>query len=103
MSACSECLNCDGFISLADFCEYADGWNEPHPDWDSECPPLTDEELETIGYERVHRDTFVACAKSDWCERYGHWLVDESSAGPDSGNMDHSCCMCDKFWSIPLY
>lgn len=37
------------------------------------------------------------------CDIKGHRLVDESSGGPESGNMDHSCNRCGCFWSVPLY
>jgi len=37
------------------------------------------------------------------CKRYGHKLVDYSSGGPDSGNMDHACIRCGKHWHVPLY
>lgn len=37
------------------------------------------------------------------CKRYGHKLSDCSSAGPDSGNMDHECLRCGHYWSVPLY
>lgn len=37
------------------------------------------------------------------CRYRGHALVDESTAGPDSGNMDHSCRRCGQYWHVPLY
>lgn len=37
------------------------------------------------------------------CKRRGHKVVDCSTAGPDSGNMDHCCARCDEYWSAPLY
>lgn len=37
------------------------------------------------------------------CKRYGHKLVDLSSAGPESGNMDHGCLRCGASWHVPLY
>jgi hypothetical protein len=37
------------------------------------------------------------------CRWRGHKLVDCSSAGPDSGDMDHYCERCGQFWSVPLY
>lgn len=30
-------------------------------------------------------------------------LRDCSSAGPDSGNMDHECLDCGRYWSVTLY
>ena len=32
-----------------------------------------------------------------------HEIEDCSSAGPDSGNMDHECVRCGQYWSVPLY
>lgn len=37
------------------------------------------------------------------CKRYGHKLADLSSAGPESGNMDHECSRCGAYWHVPLY
>ncbi len=37
------------------------------------------------------------------CKRYGHKLEDLSSAGPESGNMDHGCKRCGEFWKRSLY
>lgn len=37
------------------------------------------------------------------CQEFGHKLVDCSSAGPDSGDMDHACERCGAYFSIPLY
>jgi len=38
------------------------------------------------------------------CEMLGeHLIVDCSSAGPDSGNMDHACARCGRYWHVPLY
>jgi hypothetical protein len=39
----------------------------------------------------------------DTCRRQGHDIVDCSSAGPDSGNMDHECRRCGQYWPVPLY
>lgn len=47
---------------------------------------------------------YIASGLAPWiCKRYGHKLVDHSSAGPESGNMDHGCDRCDKYWHHPLY
>jgi len=47
---------------------------------------------------------YIRSGLAPWiCKRYGHKLVDYSSGGPDSGNMDHACRRCGKFWHVPLY
>lgn len=42
-------------------------------------------------------------AKSAVCFHSGHRLEDCSTAGPDSGNMDHRCIRCERYWSVTLY
>lgn len=37
------------------------------------------------------------------CQTEGHKIRDCSSAGPDSGDMDHECVRCGRYWSVPLY
>lgn len=37
------------------------------------------------------------------CKIRGHKIIDCSIAGPNSGNMDHECERCGKYWHIPLY
>lgn len=37
------------------------------------------------------------------CWSKGHVIVDVSSAGPDSGNMDTECARCGRYFSQPLY
>jgi hypothetical protein len=37
------------------------------------------------------------------CFVKGHRVEDCSTAGPDSGNMDHECIRCGKYWRVPLY
>jgi hypothetical protein len=37
------------------------------------------------------------------CKMFGHKLMDCSSAGPESGNMDYCCVRCDSYWHVPLY
>lgn len=37
------------------------------------------------------------------CKTKGHHIVDCSSAGPDSGDMDCYCSRCGQYWDIPLY
>lgn len=37
------------------------------------------------------------------CWAQGHDIVDVSTAGPDSGNMDHECKRCGQEWRVPLY
>jgi len=37
------------------------------------------------------------------CYIKDHDLEDCSSAGPDSGNMDHQCKRCGRYWHVPLY
>lgn len=37
------------------------------------------------------------------CYKYGHDLVDCSYVGPDSGDADHYCDRCGRYWSVPLY
>lgn len=47
---------------------------------------------------------YAASGLAPWiCKRYGHKLVDCSSAGPDSGDMDHACMRCGAYWHVPLY
>lgn len=41
--------------------------------------------------------------KAGVCFSKGHRLHDCSTAGPDSGNMDHECIRCGRYWSVPLY
>ena len=38
-----------------------------------------------------------------YCKWRGHKIYDDSSAGPESGNMDHGCSRCGAYWSVPLY
>lgn len=42
-------------------------------------------------------------AKAITCFSQGHRAQDCSSAGPESGNMDHECVRCGKYWHVPLY
>jgi hypothetical protein len=37
------------------------------------------------------------------CFLFNHEIEDCSEAGPDSGNMNHQCCRCGRYWSVPLY
>lgn len=37
------------------------------------------------------------------CDKYGHKIVDDSSAGPDSGDMDCYCKRCGMSWHHQLY
>lgn len=37
------------------------------------------------------------------CRWRGHKIVDCSSAGPESGNMDHYCSRCLHHWDVTLY
>lgn len=37
------------------------------------------------------------------CSMFGHVIVDDSTAGPDTGNMDHHCDRCGKCWEVTLY
>lgn len=37
------------------------------------------------------------------CAVRGHKIRDCSTAGPDSGDMDHECTRCGRYWSVPLY
>jgi len=37
------------------------------------------------------------------CRCFGHKIIDCSSAGPESGNMDHYCSRCGAYWQITLY
>ena len=37
------------------------------------------------------------------CFFKGHDLRDLSSAGPDSGNMDHECVRCGRYYRVTLY
>lgn len=32
-----------------------------------------------------------------------HVIVDCSSGGPDSGDMDHACSRCGQYWHVQLY
>lgn len=41
--------------------------------------------------------------KRAYCNQFGHKIIDCSSAGPESGNMDHACERCGEYWHIPLY
>lgn len=52
----------------------------------------------------LYRWIYVGSGLAPWiCKHYNHKLVDRSSAGPDSGNMDHECVRCGEYWSAPLY
>jgi hypothetical protein len=52
----------------------------------------------------VYRWIYVGSGLAPWiCKRYGHKLVDRSSAGPESGNADHDCSRCGEYWHWPLY
>lgn len=37
------------------------------------------------------------------CTLHGHIIRDCSHAGPDSGDMDHECIRCDRYWAVTLY
>lgn len=37
------------------------------------------------------------------CFQSSHRLEDCSTAGPESGNMDHRCVRCERYWHVPLY
>jgi len=60
---------------------------------------------------RLHGDiyspTFQATLESAWntamCSLHGHDLVDCSSGGPESGNLDHGCRRCGAYWRVSLY
>lgn len=50
------------------------------------------------------RWAYIASGLAPWiCKRYSHKLVDCSSAGPESGNMDHECKRCGEYWHRTLY
>ena len=79
-----------------------------------ECCSLSCEHGFIPRYPTVPR--FIAWCVSNWvwyytkhqvdriiCWKWGHKLADMSSAGPDSGNMDHECSRCGASWSVPLY
>lgn len=48
-------------------------------------------------------DQVVGGILSMVCRVRGHRLYDDSTAGPDSGNMDHGCSRCGAHWHVPLY
>lgn len=37
------------------------------------------------------------------CKAFGHKLVDDSHAGPESGDMSHHCTRCGCGWHVQLY
>ena len=53
--------------------------------------------FETLVYMIAQWTAEAECLLND------HEIVDCSTAGPDSGNMDHCCTRCGKYWSCPLY
>ena len=55
----------------------------------------------TLGYINW---AYITSGLAPWvCKRYGHKIEDLSSAGPESGNMDHGCKRCGEFWKRSLY
>jgi len=72
-------------------------------------PPLTDAELAYHGVdvEEYHKWDHVGGVRATnhraICELFGHDIEDCSSAGPDSGNMDHRCKRCGEYWAVTLY
>lgn len=89
---CFSWVDADGFIPLADFeratAEFGalvSGALRPHHDDDE---------------TRFH---LFATNGAEICEQLGHIIIDESSAGPDSGNMDWACAVCGLSASVPLY
>lgn len=51
---------------------------------------------------RLTRGTWLIM-RAALCFQGGHRLEDCSTAGPDSGNMDHRCIRCERYWHVPLY
>jgi len=52
----------------------------------------------------ITKHIYIRSGLAPWiCKRYGHKLEDCSSAGPESGNMDHGCRRCGEYWHAPLY
>lgn len=64
-----------------------------------------DDYLRSEGWTEWMLHRSFCCADSDkaLCDGIGHDIVDRSSAGPDSGNMDYECIRCGQYWSVPLY
>lgn len=73
------------------------------------CPP-------DPPYMRTGKDRYKSEVRLTWEETYRSvrterrmetcthdHIIDCSSAGPDSGNMDHMCAVCGRYWSVSLY
>jgi hypothetical protein len=73
---------------------------ETEPDYMFDfTPPQTKLEL----FEQTLAEAWDFAFANAHCEQFGHDTVDVSTAGPDSGNMDHECRTCGRYWSVPLY
>ena len=57
----------------------------------------------TYDLEYVDLELRYKLKKMSECWAKGHILVDRSSGGPDSGDMDHECARCGQYWHVPLY
>jgi len=56
------------------------------------------------GFARSYlTDGTSSIVRATVCFAYGHRPEDCSTAGPDSGNMDHRCIRCGRYWHVPLY
>jgi len=81
--------------------------------WTSRCRIwLVDARDRVLVRTRLDGIYFTLSNINDWfdhwtsslhCKWRGHDIEDCSSAGPDSGNMDHECRRCSQYWSVPLY
>ena len=72
--------------------------NHAHHFMGRDLPP--DDTNQLSHYDSDH--PFASTAQTE-CREDGHDLVDVSSAGPESGDMDHECRRCGEYWSVPLY
>ncbi len=90
------------------------GWQCTSPQ-DEDCPQDTCDGCSWHEYDEpyeVSLRSFTMCyilegVRQLWdrcvCFFKGHDLRDLSSAGPDSGNMDHECVRCGLYFHVTLY
>lgn len=75
----------------------------PDPTWFQHFVWNNDEYDPSVGLVQEAWYKFKDWYTYQYCKAFGHKLYDDSSAGSESGNMDHGCERCGMYWHIPLY
>lgn len=70
---------------------------------DIEFAKIRGPEETPIGTIKAMQITLVSRAKMAVCGYIGHDFVDDSQAGPESGNMSGYCKRCGFSYSVTLY